>query len=319
MKYKIVTTTGGKHLFDKISSPLLKELKTEMKIEKFSDSEIAVKFPNSIRGCHVFMFAEVSKPENLMELMLALNAAFLAAGEKVTVIIPYFGYSRQDRQEGPRGSLGAAMVAKMITSRELSPIVDRVVTVDLHAEQEQGFFNTPCEHLRGHSFFLDSIRELINEKTILCSPDAGGIKRVEKYMSKLNLPSVMISKRREKPNEIASMRLYGDVKGKEVIIIDDIVDTCGTLKTAVLYLKEQGAEKVFFVGTHAVLSGKAFQNLSESNLDKLIISDTVDLTKKENMKLEKIMPTIQTISCMPKIEQMIINLINSTSISELSN
>lgn len=312
MKYKILATTSSKYLLNKIKSEVLTKLFIDLKTEKFSDGEIAVKFPESVRGCHLFLFCDTSKPESLIELMLAINAAHLSAAKCVTLIVPYFGYCRQDRQEGSRGSLGAALIAKMITSRELSSVVDRVVTIDLHAEQEQGFFNTPCEHLRGHSFLLKEIKNYVNKNTVLCSPDAGGMKRVEKYMTRLQLPMVTINKSRKKPNEVSSMELSGNVLGKEVIIIDDIVDTCGTLKKAVNYLKKEGATKVIYVSTHPVLSGKAFKNLSKSKLDLLIISDTIDLAKG------KLTDKIKVISCMPMIEKVISNLIEEVSVSVLN-
>jgi ribose-phosphate pyrophosphokinase len=317
MKYKILATKAGKYLFDEIAHPLLKELKSELITEVFSDNEIATKFKDSVRGQHLFLFAANSKPEDFLELMFTINAAHLAAACKVTVILPYYGYSRQDRQEGPRGCLGAAHMAKMITSRDYAGIVDRVVTIDLHAEQEQGFFNTPCEHIRGHAIFLPAVKALINENTILCSPDAGGTKRVEKYMSRLELPMVTINKRRDKPNEIASMELNGDVKGKEVIIIDDIVDTCGTLSKAVNYLKAEGATKVHYFATHPVLSGKAIKNLQSSSLDTLYVSDTLPMTFYWEQFLG--CPEIKIISSIPIIEKVILNLISDNSISELNN
>lgn len=315
MKYKIFATTHGKYLVDKIANPLLKDMVSEMVTETFSDNEIAVKFTESVRGCHLFIFGDTSKPENLVELMFAINAAYLAAASKVTVITPYFGYCRQDRQEGPRGSLGAALIAKMITSRELCCIVDRVVTIDLHAEQEQGFFNTPCEHIRGHAIFLNEIKKLVTENTRLISPDAGGTKRVEKYASKLNLKMGAINKRREKANEIASMELVGSVEGEDVIIIDDIVDTFGTGKKAVQLLRDKGAKSVAMLATHGVLSGKAMNNILESGLDTLIISDTIPFPKT----ILPIGVNIKVISCVPIIEKVILNLISDASVSELSS
>ena len=316
MKHKLFATTASQYLLDKINHPLLEHLKGNMITETFSDGEIAVKFEESVRGYHLFIFGDCSKPQNIIELMFAINASFLSAAAKVTLILPYFGYSRQDRQESSRGSLGAALIAKMLTSRELAPIVDRVLTIDLHAEQEQGFFNTPCEHIRGHAIFLPEVKKLINEKTILCSPDAGGTKRVEKYISKLELPMVTINKRIDKPNSIASMELNGDVKGKEVIIIDDIVDTCGTLLKAVNYLKDEGAEKVYYFATHPVLSGKAIENLCKSKLDALYISDTIPMSFYQN-KFPNC-PPIKFVSCVPITEKAIINIVGDNSISELN-
>ncbi|MEO6302520.1 MAG: ribose-phosphate diphosphokinase [Bacteroidia bacterium] len=317
MKYKICATTAGKYLLNEIDNPLLKPLISNLMTERFSDSEMAVKFNESVRGNHIFLFAECSKSENIVELMFAINAAYLAAASKVTIILPYFGYCRQDRQESQRGSLGAALIAKMITSRELASIVDRIVTIDLHAEQEQGFFNTPCEHIRGHAIFIEEVKKILTPNTKFVSPDAGGVKRVEKYASRLDRPMAGINKRRNKPNEIASMELVGEVDGDDVIIIDDIVDTFGTGKKAVQLLKEKGAKTVAMIATHGVLSGKAIQNLIESGLDTLIISDTIPLTF--DWKMYPGCPEIKIISSIPIIQKVILNLIGNNSISELNN
>ena len=317
MKYKIYSTTAAKYLLDKIAHPILISLKSDLITERFSDAEIAVKFSESVRGSHIFLFAECSKSENIVELMFAINAAYLAAASKVTLILPYFGYCRQDRQESQRGSLGAALIAKMITSRELASIVDRVVTIDLHAEQEQGFFNTPCEHIRGHAIFINEVKKILTPNTKFVSPDAGGMKRVEKYASRLDRPMAGINKKRDKPNQIASMELVGDVKGDDVIIIDDIVDTFGTGKKAVKLLKEKGAKSVTMLATHGVLSGKAITNLIESGLDTLLISDTIPLTFDWRMHLG--CPEIKIISSISIIEKVILNLIGNNSISELND
>lgn len=319
MKIKIVSTTATKHLFDKIVSPELLKYKADIiNVERFSDKELAVKFTESVRGCHLYLFAETSQDENLMELMFTLNAAYLASAASVTLIIPYFGYCRQDRQETARGSFGAAFVAKMITSRELCPIVSQVVVIDLHAEQEQGFFNTPSNHIRGYVIFEDAIKACITPDTKLWAPDAGGIKRVEKYSSKLDIViGGHINKHRDKPNQIDRMDLIGDPTGQDIILIDDIMDTAGTASKAVAKLKEGGAKSVIGVFTHPVLSGKAFKNLSNSNFDKIIISDTIPFNIDEADLY--VLPPIEIISCMPVLEKVISNLINDYSVSSLND
>lgn len=317
MRYKIFATRAMKHLLNKITDPTLTALKAELITESFSDAEMAVKFKESVRGCHLFIFGETSKSDNLVELLLAINAATLAAAREVTLVLPYFGYSRQDRQEGPRGSLGAAHMAKMLTSRELNGKVVNVVTIDLHAEQEKGFFCTPCDHLQGHTIFIDEVKKLVTAKTKLVSPDSGGLKRLEKYSSRLDLPMAWINKQRKKANEISKMELIGDVAGFDCILIDDIVDTCGTVKKAVDLLIEKGATSVSMAATHAVLSGKAIQNLIDSQLKTLLISDTVEF--KYNLEEFFGLPEIKIISSIGIIEKALLNLISDSSVSELNN
>lgn len=317
MKVRILSCTATKYLLDKITDPELEKYKQDiLKVETFSDGEIAVKFTESVRGANIYLFAETSKPENLVELMFTLDAAHLASARSVTLFIPYFGYCRQDRQEGPRGSMGAALIAKMITSRDLAPIVDQIVTIDLHAEQEVGFFNTAVNHIRAHSFFIDAVKEIITPDTKLWAPDAGGAKRVEKYASHLGLTMGGINKRRERPNEIASMDLVGDPSGKDIILIDDIMDTAGTACKAASKLKEAGAKSVTGIFTHPVLSGKAWENLKCCQFDRIIFSDTIEL---KACMLTNDYPEIKVISCMPIIEKVILSIINDYSVSEISD
>jgi len=322
---KIASCSSTKYLLDKFVNPELVGYKVELETKKFSDGEMAVQYLESIRGRDLFLLADTS--QNLTELLLALDGAIRSSAKCITVILPYYGYGRQDKKDGHRGSLGASVMAHALQSFG----VDRVVSIDLHADQIQGMFNIPLEHIKGHSVFIDYVQNNIDlTNMILCSPDAGGVHRVQKYGGKLNLPMVSINKRRDKPNSIASMELIGSVKGKNVMIIDDMVDTCGTLKKAVSYLKAEGALKVYYIATHPVLSGEAFTNLVSSELDELIISDTllVDDIKgslayaMKNVELENITPnrlTIHQISCVPVLEKVIINLINDESISELNN
>lgn len=324
---KIASCSPTKYLFDKILDSELVEYKVNLEVSKFSDGEMAVQYMDSIRGRDLFLFGDTS--QNLTELLLAIDGAKRSSCKSLTVILPYYGYGRQDKKDGHRGSIGASLIAHALQLFG----VNRVVSIDLHSDQIQGMFQIPLEHIKGHSIFIDYIQDNIElSNAILCSPDAGGVHRVQKYGNKLNMPMVSINKRRDKPNSIASMELIGSVKGKDVIIIDDMVDTCGTLKKAVDYLKSEGALSVAYVSTHPVLSGDAFQNLVESKLDHLLISDTLFVDDIEgslayakefvkyamdddfvdnNLKVHQI-------SCMPVLEKVIKNLIYDESISQIN-
>ena len=310
MKVKILSNTATKPLFDKLNS----DLKDELIVEKFSDQTLSVSFKNSVRGYNLFILADTA--QNLTELLLTIDAAKRNSAKSITIILPYYGYGRQDKKEGHRGCLGAKLMANVL---ELMG-VNRVVSIDLHAEQIQGFFNIPCEHIKGHSIFLNYIKENIDlTNAIFCSPDAGGVARVEKYVNRLGIPMVSINKRRDKPNSISSMDLIGEVTNKDVIIIDDMVDTCGTLAKAVNYLKEKGAKTVSYIATHGVLSGDWAYKLSTSNLDKLVISDTINLGDKPNNNFYEKFPKIEVVSCATILEKVINNLIEEHSISILND
>ena len=328
---KIASCSSTKYLFDKIIDSELVDYKVELNTQKFSDGEMAVQYKDSIRGRDLFLFGDTS--QNLTELLLAIDGAKRSSCKSLTVILPYYGYGRQDKKDGHRGSLGASVMAQALQAFG----VNRVVSIDLHADQIQGMFHIPFEHIKGHSVFIDYIADNIElSNAILCSPDAGGVHRVQKYGDKLNLPMVSINKRRDKPNSIASMQLIGSVFNKNVIIIDDITDTCGTLKKAVDYLKDEGALDVSYIATHPVLSGNAFYNLVTSQLDNLLISDTLfvddvegslayskkfvkdfskldsdDVIINNNLKVHQI-------SCMPVLEKVIKNLIYDESISQIN-
>ena len=302
---KIFSNSATEHLFSNIKR-FVNE-KDKLSITKFSDGEISVKFENTIRGQNIFILADTSK--NLTELLLTLDAAKRASAKSITVILPYYGYGRQDKREGNRGCLGAKMVANVLSSL----YVDRIITIDLHAEQIQGFFNIPCEHINGSSFMLEAIKEIITPETVLCSPDAGGITRVLNFNSKLGLPVVSINKLRERPNEVKSMDLIGSVEGKDVILIDDMIDTGGKVKKATALLFEKGAKSVSMLATHPILSGNAKKNLLDSNLKNLIISDTV---KYELGELPGI--NVKIVSCTPIIEKVINNLLENSSLSSIN-
>lgn len=325
MNINIASATATLHLFDKISEDLSK-YKVGIKLDKFSDEEMSPQFLASIRDKKLFLFGATSKPEDFMELLLIISAAKRSCCGFLTVILPYYGYGRQDKKEGHRGTLGASMIANILMNLG----VNRVLSIDLHAEQIQGFFSdsVPLEHIKGHSIFLDKIKEIVYEigadNLILCAPDSGGVHRVEKYSEKLDISMVSIFKKRDKPNSISSMVLIGDVRDKNVILFDDMADTCGTLKKSVKLLKEKGAKKVIFVATHPVLSGEALLNLRQSNLDVLILSDTIEqgdfLNELEHLidngKLDLV---LHKISCINVLERVIKNLTNSKSISEINS
>jgi len=303
---KIASCNSTKYLFDKITNTELIGYKVELQTQVFSDGEMAVQYMESIRGCDLFLFGDTSK--NLTELLLAIDGAKRSSCKTLTVILPYYGYGRQDKKDGHRGSLGASVMAHVLQSFG----VNRVVSIDLHADQIQGMFHIPLEHIKGHSIFIKYIQDNINlNNAILCSPDSGGVHRVQKYGSKLNLPMVSINKRRDKPNSIASMELIGSVKDKDVIIIDDCADTCGTLSKATNLLINEGALRVYCVATHPVLSGEAFENLINSQITKLLVSDTIKpKTERPSM--------ITEVSCIPVLEEVICNLIYDGSISKLN-
>jgi ribose-phosphate pyrophosphokinase len=304
---KIASCTATQYLFDKIVNSELEEYKVELQTTKFSDGEMAVQYMDSIRGRDLFLLGDTS--QNLTELLLAIDGAKRSSCKTLTVILPYYGYGRQDKKDGHRGSLGAAVMAQVLQAAG----VDRIVSIDLHADQIQGMFHIPLEHIKGHSIFINYIQDNIDlSNAILCSPDAGGVHRVQKYSDKLNLPMVSINKRRDRPNSIASMELIGSVLNKDVIILDDMVDTAGTLKKAVDYLKAEGALKIYYIATHPVLSGNAHKNLFESQLEQLIVSDTVQPKTDINSLM------IKTVSCIPVLEHVICNLIYDESISQLN-
>lgn len=306
-RVKIFSNTATKYLFDKIAHVDLVDKKDNLIVEKFSNGEISVKFENSIRGYDIFLFCETSL--NLTELLLTLDAAKRASAKSITLILPNYGYGRQDKREGNRGCLGASMIAHVLGTMGIS----RIVSIDLHAEQIQGFFAVPVEHIYGHAIFCDYIKSEMKEQLdniVFCSPDAGGIHRVEYYSNHFNRPMVSINKRRDKPSSIASMQLIGEVKGKDVVIIDDMVDTAGTLKKATAYLYDEGALSVNYIATHPILSGNGYENIANARLNKFITSDTLERFYTPKMKC---------VSCVPVLEQVILRLINEGSVSELNH
>ncbi len=269
--YKIFSGTNTRSLAEKICESLGCPL-GKMIIEHFSDGEFAVSYEESIRGQYIYLIQSTfPNSDNLMELLLMIDAAKRASAYKIIAVIPYFGWARQDRKDKPRVSIGAKLIADMLSVAG----VDRVITMDLHADQIQGFFNVPVDHLYGSTIFAPYIKSLNLENLVIASPDVGGSKRASSYSKHLAVPMVLCHKTREKANVIGEMRIIGDVVGKDVIIVDDMVDTAGTLCKAADLMMEQGANSVRAIVTHGMMSGNAVDNINKSAISELIFTDSI--------------------------------------------
>lgn len=245
----------------------------------FSDGEFQVAYDETVRGSHVFLIQSTFQPtDNLFELLLLIDAAKRASAYKIVVVIPYFGFARQDRKAKPRESIGAKMVADMLEIAGVS----RVMTMDLHADQIQGFFNVPVDHLYASSIFIPYIESLNLDNLVIAAPDMGGSKRAYAYATHLETPVVISHKTRSKANEIGNMTVIGDVEGKNVIIIDDMIDTAGTITKAADIMKERGAASVRVMATHAILSGPAYERIEKSSIKELIVTNTIPLKHKSD-------------------------------------
>ncbi len=243
-------------------------------IKNFSDGEMWVKYSENIRGCELFIVQSTNPPaENLLEMLIMIDAAKRASASRICAVIPYFGYARQDRKDQPRVAISAKLIADLITEAG----ADRVITMDLHAPQIQGFFNIPVDHLYSSAVLVKNFKEKNIPKLAVCSPDVGGIKMARAYAKRLEAELVVIDKRRPKQNEAEVMNIIGDVVGRNILIVDDLVDTAGTMVQAVTALQEAGAKDVYATCTHPVLSGKAMDRINNSNLKKLVVTDTLPL------------------------------------------
>lgn len=246
----------------------------DVKVMEFSDGEFQPSFEETVRGQDVFIVQSTMPPaDNLFELLLMVDAARRASARKIITVIPYFGFARQDRKDRPRVAIGAKLVANML----MAAGVDRVITMDLHADQIQGFFEVPVDHLFASTIFYQELVSLNNDNLIIAAPDAGGAKRANSYAKKLNTGLAICHKQRKKANEVAEMTVIGDVSGKDVILIDDMCDTAGTLTKAADLFMEKGALSVRAFCTHAVLSGPAYERINNSRLTELIVTDTIPL------------------------------------------
>ncbi len=241
-------------------------------VVQFSDGEFVPSFDETVRGKHVFIVQSTFAPtENLFELLLMIDAAKRASAYKIIAVIPYFGFARQDRKDRPRVSIGAKLMADLLTAAGVS----RVMTMDLHADQIQGFFNVPVDHIYASSIFVPYIKSLNLDNLVIASPDMGGAKRANAYSKFLGCPMVVSHKSRDKANEIGEMTVIGDVKDKNVIILDDMIDTAGTVTKAAGIMMERGAKSVRAIATHPVLSGPAYDRIKNSQLTELIVSDSI--------------------------------------------
>ena len=242
----------------------------------YSDGEYQPSLNETVRGDYVFIVQSTFTPaDNLLELLLMIDAARRASAYKIAAVIPYFGFARQDRKDKPRVAIGAKLIANLLTKAG----VDRIITMDLHADQIQGFFDVPVDHLYSSTIFVPFINSLKLENLVVASPDIGGSKRANTYSKFLQVPMVICHKYREKANEVSEMTVIGDVKGKNVIIIDDIIDTAGTLSKAADLMMGQGALSVRAFVTHTVLSGPAYDIINDSKLTELYVTDTIPLKK----------------------------------------
>jgi len=268
---KIFSGTGSQYLAEKIAKKFGEPL-GKVNIQTFSDGEIGVEFKESIRGRFVFLIQSTFAPtDNLMELLLMIDAAKRASAYKVIAVIPYYGYARQDRKDRPRVAIGSKLVANMLTAAG----ADRVITMDLHAPQIQGYFDIPVDHLESSAIFIPYIENLQLENLTFAAPDVGSANRIREIASFFECEMVICDKHRKRANEIASMVLIGDVKDKDVILIDDICDTGGTLAKSAALMKEKGARSVRAFCTHPVLSGNAYKNIENSVLEELVVCDTI--------------------------------------------
>lgn len=275
---KIFSGTGSQHLAEKIAKKFGAPL-GKINIQKFSDGEFQPVFLESIRGDYVFLIQSTFAPtDNLMELLLMIDAAKRASAYKIVAVLPYYGFSRQDRKDKPRVAIGSKLVATLLEAAG----ADRVITMDLHAPQIQAFFEIPVDHLDSSAIFIPYIEQLKLENLTFAAPDVGSTNRVREIASYFNAEMVICDKHRKRANEIASMVVIGEVKDRDIILIDDICDTGGTLAKAAGLLKEKGARSVRALCTHPILSGKAYENIENSVLEELIVCDTIPLRKESS-------------------------------------
>lgn len=307
-RLRIFTGNSNPELVRRISEQLGTPIGNSV-VKTFSDGEINVEIHESVRGMDVFVIQSICHPvnDNLMELLILIDALRRASAERITAVLPYYGYARQDRKVLPRAPISAKLVADLITTAGAS----RILTVDLHAGQIQGFFNVPVDHLFAAPVLLDYLRQLDHD-CVIVSPDAGGVERARAFAKRLNASLAIIDKRRESPNVSQVMNIIGDVNGLVAVILDDIVDTGGTLARAAQALTDKGARKVFACCSHPVLSGKAVEVLSASPIEEIIVTDTIPL-REEAKRCER----IKVLSISGLLATAIQNIYGDESVSSL--
>lgn len=306
--YMIFSGTANRELADEISLYLETPL-SKATINRFSDGEINIQIAESVRGKDVYIIQPTSAPvnANLMELLIMVDALKRSSAKSITAVIPYYGYARQDRKAAPRVPISAKLVADML---EVAGVT-RMVTIDLHASQIQGFFNIPVDNLYGASLFIEYIKNKDLKNTVIASPDIGGVARARYFAEHLGLDMVIVDKRRQKANEAQVMNIIGNVEGKDVIFIDDMIDTAGTMVKGAKALKENGATSVMACCTHPVLSGPAFERLEGGAIDELIVSNTIPLTHKSSK--------IKVLSTAHLLGEVIRRINNNESVNSLFN
>lgn len=273
---KIFAGTASRYMGEEICNDLGIEL-GKMNVQHFADGEFEVSFEETVRGCEVYLVQSTfPNCDNLMELLLMIDAAKRASAHSVIAVIPYFGWARQDRKDKPRVSIAAKLVADLLSAAG----VNRVITMDLHADQIQGFFNVPVDHLYSSSVFIPYIESLKLENMVIATPDVGGAKRANSYAKYLNVPLVLCHKQRAKANVVASMTVIGDVKEKNVILIDDMVDTAGTITKAADLMISEGAKSVRALASHAVMSDPASQRIDASGMTEMIFTNSIPFNKE---------------------------------------
>ncbi len=304
-KVKIFAGTASEYLAKEIALEYGVDL-GQAKLYRFNDGEMQPVINESIRGDYVFVVQSTFAPaDNLMELLLTMDSARRASAEYITAVIPYFGYARQDRKDKPRVSIASKMVANLLTAAG----ADRVMTMDLHAPQIQGFFDIPVDHLESNTIFIPYLKELALEDMTFASPDVGSTNRARILAQHFEKEMVIVDKHRKRPGEIAGMTLIGDVKGRNVILVDDIIDTATTLCNAAALLIDKGAKSVRAMCTHPVLSGNAIEKIDNSKLTELVVCNTIPL--------RKLSPKIKVLSVAPLFASAIRNMHEHKSISSL--
>ncbi|MFC2102122.1 ribose-phosphate pyrophosphokinase [Bacteroidota bacterium] len=304
-KIKLFAGRTSKYLGEKIAQAYGAEL-GKMSVINFADGEFQPSFDENIRGTDVFLVQSTFTPtDNLMELLMMIDAARRASARTIVAVIPYFGFARQDRKDKPRVSIASKLVANLL----MAAGVNRIIALDLHADQIQGFFDVPVDHLYASSIFIPYLKTLHLENLTFASPDTGGTRRAGSYAKFFHTNFVICYKHRSKPNEVGKMALVGDVKGKNVILLDDIVDTGGTLCKASEVLMENGALSVRALITHPLLSGKAYENIEKSELVELVVTDTIPLQRES--------PKVKVLTTADLIAEVIKRLKKKESISSL--
>ncbi|MCB0619726.1 MAG: ribose-phosphate pyrophosphokinase [Saprospiraceae bacterium] len=278
VEVKLFSGTNSIYLAEKIADYYGDKL-GDITLQRFSDGEMQPVINESVRGGYVFFVQSTFAPaENLMELLLMIDAAKRASAGYITAVMPYFGYARQDRKDKPRVPISAKLIANLLEAAG----ANRIMTMDFHADQIQGFFDIPVDHLKSEAIYIPYLQDQDLSNVIFASPDVGGVKRARTYAKYFERNLVICDKYRKKANEVAGMTVIGDVAGADVILVDDLVDTAGTLCQAAEIILEKGARSVRALCTHPVLSGKAYENLEKSKLDELIVCDTIPLRKKSS-------------------------------------